>query len=261
MSEVLGAVDRAGGEVANRRAPAMGPVAFDLPGRLVSRLEALGEVRELAPRRGLSPHLLEDALCVVLNGVVLARHGAEPSARVAELLFPGDAVGETLAPSSASLSMVGVGPARVVVLPGRAVDELLASVPPATGWLAASLAARVQRSQNRQLNLRTLDVRARLAAYLSEWSAITGSRHLRHGSSGGLSQNAMAEVIGANRATVNREVQALVMRGILRVHDGGMWIADPDDLARHGRGAHPYLAKVAPVLGEPEPVELTLVSA
>lgn len=165
----------------------------------------------------------EDArLVVVASGLLKVVLGSEQGDEVVlTTLGPGETLGEIAlldgAPRSASV--VAVEPTTVLLLARTTVLELLARHPAVLDALLRSLGALVRRLTEQAGDLVFLDLGARVAKLLLRLAEAHGA-----GSTVldlGLSQSDLAAMVGATRPAVNRVLQHLVTRGVIKV-DGQM---------------------------------------
>lgn len=135
-------------------------------------------------------------------------------------------------------------PTTLVVHDTESVDDLLVRGASSVAWLLRGMSIRVGRSQNRQANLMTTDVRARLSRLLLDWCAVGDTAHVPGPFQGGLAQSVLAEVIGSTRHTVNRTLRSFEHRGFVVLEHGGITVEDFDAVTRLARKAKPYFAGV-----------------
>jgi len=233
--------------------PTIGLPPFGSTPGLVEALEHLGHNVEVAPgQRSVRRHPHE-RLCVISEGLFIARHEQAPDLRVAELLFPGDVVIDAVSGEGhRGWSIAAVWPGRTMSLSETAVDHLIESRTDAARWLLTAMTVRVRRAHSRQLNLMSCDARARLAAFLIEWCHLTGSDQLlSNPRQGGLLRSHLADLLGVNRATIRQSLQAFEQRGLITQSAAGVVVLDELQLARRATGAEPCLHGVRAIVPEP----------
>lgn len=187
---------------------------------------------------------LENHLCVVTSGMVLANYESEPGSRLAEVLVPGDVVAEGICGGQAPSGFTTITSATLVVHDTKSVDDLLVRGGSSADWLLRGMSIRVGRSENRQANLMRTDMRARLSRLLLDWCAVGATTHVPGPFRGGLAQSVLAEVIGSTRHTVNRTLRNFEHRGFVVLEHGGITVEDFDAVTRLAREAKPYFTGV-----------------
>jgi len=221
---------------------------FELTPSLTGTLERLGQTKVVWPRQRLdSPR--ESQLCVVTEGLFIARQERWPGVGLAELLFPGDVVAgaSSVQDGDTTPTISAVWAGRVVTLPSAVVDRLVETQAEAARRLLAALTVRLRRAYSRQLNLMRCDARGRLAAFLIDWCRATGTdRMLSNPNGGGLARSDLADLMGVNRATVRLSLEAFQRRGLVSLKTDWVVILDRYELERRALGAEQCMPAVAP---------------
>jgi CRP/FNR family cyclic AMP-dependent transcriptional regulator len=186
-----------------------------------------------------SPSLQSD-LCLVRSGLLVARYESEPGMAVAEILWPGDVIGEGIFGGVAPVSLTAATPATLAVLDAERVDDVLSNDHAASQWLMRAMAVRARRAQNRQVNLMTANTRARLSRLVLDWCESGSTVHVPGPFRGGVAQNVLAEVIGSTRHTVSRTLQDFDRRGVILLEESGVTVRKFDVLRRCARATRPY---------------------
>lgn len=184
---------------------------------------------------------LDQRLCLVRAGRLVARLAPEPGLHLAELLLPGDVIAEGAFGGAAPRTLTALTAASLVVVDGPAASNLLVTGGATTRWLLEGMTHRVKRAENRQTNLMTTDLRTRLARFLLDWCQATTDVHLPGPFRGGFTQSVLAELVGSTRHTVNRTLQDFERRGVVVLEDGGITVEDFVVMRRCARSAAPYL--------------------
>lgn len=181
-----------------------------------------------------------DALYLVLSGKVkITRTAADGRENLIVLMGPGDMLGE--------LSLFDPGPRTATA--SAVVDTELASLdhselsawliehPGGAGLLLQVLARRLRTSNEAISDLVFTDVPGRVAKALLDLAARFG----RPGEKGttwvqhGLTQEELAQLVGASRETVNKALADFATRGWLRLDGRAVLILDRDRLEQRAR--------------------------
>lgn len=194
----------------------------------------------MAARQSYAHLGLEERLCVVRSGRLVARWEGEPGKHVGEVLFPGDVVGEGVLGGEAPGRLTALTPTSLLLLDQAETSSLIHDGGGATRWLLEAMTDRVRRADNRQANLMTADVRSRLARFLLDWCEVTADVHVPSPFRGGPTQSVLAELVGSTRHTVNRILRDFDQRAVVVLEHGGVTLDDFDVLRRCAREARPY---------------------
>lgn len=201
------------------------------------RLLAAGRVRRYA-RREVVFHEGDpgDCLHLVISGMLAVRV-TTPLGDVATLalLGPGEVFGELalLDPAARrTATVVALDPTQTLTLDGRHLGELRSRHPGIERFLTNTLASYVRRLSVMVLEAMYLPVEQRVARRLAELAA-------RYPAGAGadirLTQEDVASLAGATRATVNRVLRALESRGIVTLGRGRITVTDREQLAKAAR--------------------------
>lgn len=181
-----------------------------------------------------------DALHVVVEGKVkICRTAPDGRENVLAILGPGDLLGE--------LSIFDTRPRGATAT--AVVDSVLATLlrddfhewlgehPRVSYDLLRALAVRLRQTNEAMADLVFTDVPGRLAKTLLGLAerfgtaADGGAIHVAHD----LTQEELAQLVGASRETVNKALADFATRGWLRVDGRAVLLLDPDRLARRAR--------------------------
>ena len=174
-----------------------------------------------------------DRLFVVLDGKVkISRAAADGRENLLAVLGPGEMFGE--------LSLFDPGPRTATAsaitectLAGLDHDDLRPGV---AVHLLQALAQRLRRTNEAMADLVFSDVPGRVAKALLDLAEKFGS-----GEDGGirvrhdLTQEELAQLVGASRETVNKALSEFANRGWLRIEGRSVLLLDPERLARRAR--------------------------
>jgi len=180
-----------------------------------------------------------DALFVVVKGKVkLARTARDGRENLVALLGAGDMLGE--------LSVFDPGPrlsrARAVEdsvvyeLAKEVLDDWLDHHLEMSRHLLRALAKRLRRTSNSMADLVFSDVPGRVAKAILDLGYRFGRNErgrlvVRHG----LTQEELAQLVGASRETVNKSLADFASRGWIDVHIGSVDVYEPDRLRARSR--------------------------
>ncbi|MGH3443397.1 MAG: Crp/Fnr family transcriptional regulator [Nitriliruptorales bacterium] len=199
-----------------------------------------GEIAELARQLGIrevdpgAPLMREshpiDAIGLIHHGDVelTRRHGIRRV--VLQVLHEGDVYGDIpflchMPPPFSARALTAAG---VIEIEAETLWQLLESRPLVCQRFLFSVASRLQRMQQRLLELTSGDLRHQVASLLLDETA---------GSTGviPLAQSTVAELLGATRPSVNRVLREFADQGLLELAYRRIEVVDPDRLARAAR--------------------------
>lgn len=180
-----------------------------------------------------------EALYIVVKGKVktgrTARDGRE---NLLSLLGVGDMLGElSVFDPGTRVSRAHVPEDTVVYeLTKQALDEWLDEHMTASRYLLRALAKRIRRTSMTMADLVFTDVPGRVAKAILDLghrfgTADRGHVIVRHG----LTQEELAQLVGASRETVNKALADFAGRGWIDVHMGSVVVYEPDRLRARAR--------------------------
>src|SRR4030095_725748 len=180
-----------------------------------------------------------DSLYIVLSGKVkIGRRATDGRQNLIALMGPSDMVGE-LSPFAAA-PPTAVPPAvvdtRLARLRKQALRPWLTHRPEIAEQLLRVLARRLRRTNDALADLIFTDVPGRVAKNLLQMAGRFGTRdggvlRVTHD----LTQEELAQLVGAARETVSKALAAFASRGWLRLDGKSVIILDPERLARRAR--------------------------
>lgn len=185
---------------------------------------------------------LDDRLYIVVSGKVkLGRCGSEGRLILLTVLGPSDVFGE--------LSIFDPGPRTASATALTAVSAMVMDREVLRGWIADHpnvahrmlrvLARRLSRTDHDVSDLIFTDVPGRVAKQLMRLAQRFGVQHdgairIDHD----LTQNEIAQLVGASRETVNKVLSEFTYRGWIRLHGKSIHIINSEQLARRARHTH-----------------------
>jgi CRP-like cAMP-binding protein len=180
-----------------------------------------------------------DSLYVVLSGKVkLVRRAADGRQNLIALMGPSDMVGELslFDPGPRTATATAVIDTRLARLRKPALRVWLADRPEIAEQLLRVLARRLRRTNDALADLIFTDVPGRVAKNLLQMAGRFGTRdggvlRVTHD----LTQEELAQLVGASRETVNKALADFASRGWLRLDGKSVIILDPERLARRAR--------------------------
>lgn len=180
-----------------------------------------------------------DRMYVIMQGKVTLSHRAEDGREtLLGVLGPGDMFGE-LSVFDPGLRTAGATALTEAVVLGLTRDQLrawLMSRPEVAEKLLQALAKRLRRTEDSMADLIFCDVPARVAKALLELADKFGEMHagelvVIHD----LTQEELAQLVGASRETVNKALAEFVNRAWIRVEQRSVSILDLERLQRRAR--------------------------
>jgi CRP/FNR family transcriptional regulator, cyclic AMP receptor protein len=180
-----------------------------------------------------------DSLYIVLSGrIKVGRRAADGRQNLIALMGPSDMVGELslFDPGPRTATATAVVDSRLARLRKQALRPWLTNRPEIAEQLLRVLARRLRRTNNTVADLIFTDVPGRVAKNLLQMAGQFGSRdggvlRVTHD----LTQEEMAQLVGASRETVNKALADFASRGWLRLDGKSVIILDPERLARRAR--------------------------
>jgi CRP/FNR family transcriptional regulator, cyclic AMP receptor protein len=180
-----------------------------------------------------------DSLYIVLAGKIkLGRRTADGRESLVAVMGPSDQFGElsTFDPGPRTATAVAVTDARLARMSKQALRGWIANRPQIAEQLLRVLARRLRRTNNHLADLIFTDVPGRVAKQLLQLAQRFGSvegGHLRV--THDLTQEELAQLVGASRETVNKALADFAQRGWLRLEGKSVVILDRERLARRAR--------------------------
>lgn len=209
-----------------------------LAGRVVRKRYARAETIFALGERG-------DGLYIVARGHIgIARQNAEGDELLLTLAGPGEYVGDLAlfdgAPRSATAT--AVDDCRLLFLPRDAFRAFLEAHPAALWACLAVIVGRLRRLTEVADDIALRDLRARLARGLLRLAdqgavAVAGSQLAERDSAVRITQQHLANMLGATRERVNKQLQALAEEGVIALERGQVHILDRAALEASGEGA------------------------
>ncbi len=180
-----------------------------------------------------------DRLYVVTDGKIkLGRRSADGRDNLLAVLGRGEMFGELslFDPGPRAATATAVTKASVIGLGHEDLEPWLQSHPEVAAQLLRALARRLRRTNEAMADLVFTDVPGRVAKALLDLArrfGVPGEEgvHVTHD----LTQEELAQLVGASRETVNKALADFASRGWMRVDSRAVTILDADRLARRAR--------------------------
>ena len=205
--------------------------------------EALAEQFEIfeAPRGTILFHEGEpgDSLYIVLGGKVkLGRRSSDGRENLVAIMGPADQFGELsiFDPGPRTATATVVTDARLARLPKPALQKWVQERPQIAMQLLRVVARRLRRTNTMLADLIFVDVPGRVAKQLLQlaqrFGTVDGCQlRVTHD----LTQEELAQLVGASRETVNKALADFAQRGWLRLEGKSVVILDRERLSRRAR--------------------------
>jgi CRP-like cAMP-binding protein len=180
-----------------------------------------------------------DSLFIVLSGKVkLGRRSSDGRENLVAIMGPSDQFGELslFDPGPRTATATVVTDARVAKLPKAALQKWVQDRPQIAMQLLRVVARRLRRTNTMLADLIFVDVPGRVAKQLLQLASRFGSvdggmLRVTHD----LTQEELAQLVGASRETVNKALADFAARGWLRLEGKSVVILDRERLARRAR--------------------------
>ena len=180
-----------------------------------------------------------DSLYIVMSGKIkVGRRAADGRQNLIAVMGPSDMVGELslFDPGPRTATATAVTDARLARLRKAALRPWISNRPEIAEQLLRVLARRLRRTNDALADLIFTDVPGRVAKSLLQMASRFGSRdggvlRVTHD----LTQEELAQLVGASRETVNKALADFASRGWLRLDGKSVIILDPERLARRAR--------------------------
>ncbi|MEI2774544.1 MAG: Crp/Fnr family transcriptional regulator [Tetrasphaera sp.] len=180
-----------------------------------------------------------DRLYVITEGKVkLGRSSSDGRENLLAILGPGEMFGELslFDPGPRTATATAVAETQLVGLSNDALHAYLTDHPKAALTLLAALARRLRRTNESVADLVFTDVPGRVAKALLELSGRFG-RPVEEGVmvAHDLTQEELAQLVGASRETVNKALADFATRGWIKLEARAVLLLDLDRLKRRAR--------------------------
>ena len=180
-----------------------------------------------------------DSLYIVLSGKIkLGRRAADGRQNLVSIMGPSDMLGELslFDPGPRTATATAVTDTRLARLKKSSLRPWLNNRPEIAEQLLRVLARRLRRTNNMLADLIFTDVPGRVAKALLQLARQFGSQEsgllrVTHD----LTQEEIAQLVGASRETVNKALADFAHRGWLRLEGKSVLILEPERLARRAR--------------------------
>ncbi|SOD71890.1 CRP-like cAMP-binding protein [Jatrophihabitans sp. GAS493] len=180
-----------------------------------------------------------DSLYIVLAGKVkLGRRSTDGRENLVAIMGPADEFGELsiFDPGPRTATAVVVTDARLARLPKSALQKWVNDRPEIALQLLRVVARRLRRTNTMLADLIFVDVPGRVAKQLlqlaQQFGSVDGGQlRVTHD----LTQEELAQLVGASRETVNKALADFAQRGWLRLEGKSVVILDRERLARRAR--------------------------
>ncbi len=182
---------------------------------------------------------LGDRLYIIVSGKVkIGRRSADGRENLLAVFGPSDMFGELsiFDPGPRTSTATTVTEVRAVTMDRAALHEWIGKRPEIADQLLRVIARRLRRTNNMLADLIFTDVPGRVAKALLQLAQRFGSQEagmlrVTHD----LTQEEIAQLVGASRETVNKALADFAHRGWLRLEGKSVLIQEPDRLARRAR--------------------------
>ena len=180
-----------------------------------------------------------DSLYIVLAGKVkLGRRASDGRENLVAVMGPSDQFGELslFDPGPRTATAVAVTDVRIAVLPKDPLVHWVSERPQIALQLMRVIARRLRRTNTMLADLIFVDVPGRVAKQLlqlaQKFGSVDGGQlRVTHD----LTQEELAQLVGASRETVNKALADFAARGWLRLEGKSVVILDRDRLSRRAR--------------------------
>jgi CRP-like cAMP-binding protein len=180
-----------------------------------------------------------DSLYIVLSGKLkIGRRAGDGRQNLIAVMGPSDMLGELslFDPGPRTATATAVVDSRLARLRKQALRPWLSNRPEIAEQLLRVLARRLRRTNDALADLIFTDVPGRVAKNLLQMAGRFGTRdggvlRVTHD----LTQEELAQLVGASRETVNKALADFASRGWLRLDGKSVIILDPERLARRAR--------------------------
>ncbi len=180
-----------------------------------------------------------DRLYVIREGKIkLGRTSPDGRENLLAILGPGEMFGELslFDPGPRTATATAVAETQLIGIGTESLHRLLSARPDVAATLLAALARRLRRTNESLADLVFTDVPGRVAKALLDLASRFG-RPVEEGVlvSHDLTQEELAQLVGASRETVNKALADFASRGWLRLEARAVLLMDVDRLKRRAR--------------------------
>ena len=180
-----------------------------------------------------------DRLFVVLDGKLkLGKSSPDGRENLQEILGPGEMFGELslFDPGPRTATATAITDAKLLMLPHEKVLDLITSQPEVSLELLRRLAQRLRDSRGEQSDLVFVDVPGRVAKAIIDLGERFGETkddglHVKHD----LTQEELAQLVGASRETVNKALADFAARGWVSLEPRAVVIKDYERISKRGK--------------------------
>lgn len=181
-----------------------------------------------------------DCLYLLVEGKVKLGHtSSDGRENLIAILGPGEMIGELTLfdPGPRSGTATAVAPTEMLQLDHSALMRFIDTRPELAKHMLKALAQRLRRTNTALADLVFSDVPGRVAKAVLDLADRFGSQspdgtiHVPHE----LTQEELAQLVGASRETVNKSLAEFVSRGWIRLEGRGVHLLDVDRLRRRAR--------------------------
>jgi CRP/FNR family transcriptional regulator, cyclic AMP receptor protein len=180
-----------------------------------------------------------DRLYVVLDGKIKLTHAAtDGRENLVSVVGPGEMFGELslFDPRPRTMSASAITDTRLAGVAHDYLRTWLSGRPDVAMNLLAALARRLRRTNDVMSDLVFTDVPGRVAKALLDLAARFGTERedglwVNHD----LTQEELAQLVGASRETVNKALADFVARGWIQLHPKAVLLIDPERMRRRAR--------------------------
>ena len=180
-----------------------------------------------------------DKLYVIVEGKIkLGRTSADGRENLLAILGPGEMFGELslFDPGPRTATATAIAEPQILGLSNEQLQRFITARPYVAGTLLAALARRLRRTNENLADLVFTDVPGRVAKALLDLSRRFG-RPVENGVmvAHDLTQEELAQLVGASRETVNKALADFASRGWLKLEARAVLLQDLDRLQRRAR--------------------------
>lgn len=214
-------------------------------------LASLSDEEATALQRSMVPHAMSrgevlfregepgDRLYIIIRGKIkLGRTSPDGRENLVSVLGPGEMFGELTVfdPGARSLTATAVSPTELLGLGSEDLSAFLREHPEVARQMLQALARRLRRTTNTVADLVFSDVPGRVAKAMLDLA-----RRFGRETDGGLlvshelTQEELAQLVGASRETVNKALADFVARGWIKLEARAVLILDPERLSKRAR--------------------------